>query len=248
MRFSTSAVALAAVSFASALPTNTYPSTPTSCTTSVSSSTSCSSATPTPQPCKLSCPPPPSCNTSYPPPPDCHNSCPTPPVNTPCGNPTGSNIIKPRVNSLYEVWTGAVRHNTTNGKIFKDGKTTDITTLLTFDFPPESEGKTCSFHFNLASDASVKVSGTGQLDVFTSLTPATGSTSSWPSGNLRDQHLGRMTAQRGGAATWVSGFPTLGQGFPCPAGKTYGGELVGVGDADFIEWLAGTSGASIQWC
>jgi hypothetical protein len=196
MRFSTSAVALTAVSFTSALPTNTYPSTPTSCTTSVSSSTSCSSATPTPQPYKLSCPPPPSCNTSCPPPPSCNTSCPPPPncynscltllVNTLYSNPTGSNIIKPRVNSLYEVWTGAVRHNTTNGKIFKDSKTTNITTLLTFDFPLESKGKTCSFYFNLASNALVKVSSTRQLDVFTSLAPATGSTPSWPSGNLRD--------------------------------------------------------------
>lgn len=56
-----------------------------------------------------------------------------------------------------------------------------------------------------------------------------------------------MTAQRNGAATWVAGFPALDQGFPCPAGKTYGAELVGAGDVDFIEWLAGTSGASIQW-
>ncbi|EFQ95950.1 hypothetical protein PTT_04037, partial [Pyrenophora teres f. teres 0-1] len=88
---------------------------------------------------------------------------------------------------------------------------------------------------------------TAQFDVFTALAPAAGSTSSWPSGNLRDQHLGRMTVQRGGAATWVSGFPALVQAFPCPAGKTYGGELVGVGDVDSIEWLAGTSGASIQW-
>ncbi|CAG5169204.1 uncharacterized protein ALTATR162_LOCUS7014 [Alternaria atra] len=237
MRFSTSAVALAAVSFASALPTNTYSPTPTNCITPIPSSTSCSSATPTPQPYKPSCPPLPDCNTS----------CPTPPPATSCGKPTCSNIIKPRVTSLYEVWTGAVRHNTANGKVFKDGKTTDITTLLTFDFPAKSAGKTCSFHFDLASNASAKVSSTGQFDVFTSLAPATRNTSSWPSGNLRDQYLGRMTVQRSGAATWVSGFPALGQGFPCPAGKTYGGELVGVGDADFIEWFSRTSGASIRW-
>ncbi|CAG5188724.1 uncharacterized protein ALTATR162_LOCUS12017 [Alternaria atra] len=198
MRFSTSAVALATISFASALPMNTDSSTLTNCI-------------------------------------------------TPFSNPTCSNIIKPEATSLYEVWTGAVQHNKINGKISKDGKTTDITTLLTFKFPPESAGKTCSFHFDLASDASAKVSGTGQFDVFTSLAPATGSTSSWPSGNLRDQHYGRMTAKHGGAATWVSGFPTFGQGFPCPAGNTYGGELVGVGDADFIEWVAGTSGAYIQF-
>lgn len=83
-----------------------------------------------------------------------------------------------RVTPLYEVWTGAVRHNTANGKVFKDGKTTDITTLLTFDFPPESAGKTCSFHFDLASDASAKISGTEQFNVFTSLAPATRNTSS----------------------------------------------------------------------
>ena len=237
MRFSSSAVALAVVSFTSALPANTYSSTLTTCTTPVPSSTSCSSTSPTPQPCKPSCPTVP----------DCKPSCQTSPSTTPCDKPAGSNIIRPKVTSQYDVWTGAVHRGTQNGKIFKDGKTTDITTLLTFDFPAASEGKTCSFHFDLCADPSAKVSGTAQFDVFTSLAPAAGNTSSWPSGNLRDQHLGRMTAQTNGAATWVSGFPTLGQGFPCPAGQTHGGELVGVGDADFIEWLAGTSGASIKW-
>lgn len=48
-------------------------------------------------------------------------------------------------------------------------------------------------------------------------------------------YLGRITAQQNSAATWVSGFPTLGQGFPCPAGQTHGGELVGVGNVNFIK-------------
>jgi hypothetical protein len=169
------------------------------------------------------------------------------PTNTSYPTTEGSNIIRPTVTSQYAVWTGAVRYKTQNGNIFKDGRTTDITTLLTFDFPPASAGKTCSFHFNLSSDPKAKVSGTGQFDVFTSLAPAAYSTTSWPSGNLRDNHFGRMTAHLSGEATWVDGFSTSGKSFPCPAGRTYGGELVGTGDADRIEWLAANAGPYIKW-
>ncbi|KAM0720757.1 hypothetical protein Q7P37_004894 [Cladosporium fusiforme] len=75
--------------------------------------------------------------------------------------------IRPCVTSQYDVWTGAVRRDEINGKIFKDGRKTDVTTLLTFNFPPETEGKTCSFHF----DPAPTVSGSGQFDVFASLSP-----------------------------------------------------------------------------
>jgi hypothetical protein len=198
MHFSTSAITLAMVSFASALPTNTVYVSP------IPSSTSYPSLPP-------------------------------------------SNIIRPTITSQYNVWTGAVRYNTPNGKIFKDGRTTDITTLLTFDFPAASAGKMCSFQFDLSSDPTAIVSGTAQFDVFTSLAPAHRSTTTWPSGNLRDQHFGRMTARRDGEATWVDGFPTFGKSFPCPAGQTYGGELVGTGDVDHIEWVAANSGPYIKW-
>jgi hypothetical protein len=218
MHFSNSAIALAIISFTSALPANTGSSTPTNCSTS----------SPTPSACKTSRPPPRSCNTS----------CPT---------PVPSNVIKPTLTSQYDVWTGAVRHKEQRGKIFKDGRTTDITTLITFNFPAASAGKTCTFHFDLSSDPAAKVSGNGQFDVFISLAPATRSTTTWPSGNLRDQYIGRMRAQPNVAATWVAGFPTFGQAFPCPAKQTYGGELVGTGDVDHIEWLASTSGAYIKW-
>ena len=167
-----------------------------------------------------------------------------------CPNPVDpvspAQVIYPDVTSQYKVWAGAVDRYTERGRISKDGTTTDITTLLTFSFPAESAGKTCSFHFDLSDDTTAKVSGTGQFDVFTSLAPADYSTSSWPPGNLRDQHIGRMTAKAGGEATWVAGFPTFGQGFPCPAGEAYGGELVGVGDNDLIDWLS-TSGPYIQY-
>ena len=162
------------------------------------------------------------------------------------GSNSGSNILRPSVTSQYEVSTGAVTRFTPNGIISKDGKTSDITMLLTFDFPAASAGKMCSFHFDL-DRATSEVAGTGQFDVFTSLAPAQMDTTSWPSGNLRDQHIGRMQAVAGGAATWVEGFPTFGQSFLCPAGQTYGGELVGVSDFDYIQWLARTDGPYITY-
>lgn len=58
---------------------------------------------------------------------------------------------------------------------------------------------------------------------------------SWPSGNLRDQHFGRVVAE-------PKSDVVFGKTFPCPAGKTYGGELVGYGDVDLVEWKAGEAG------
>jgi hypothetical protein len=92
--------------------------------------------------------------------------------------------------------------------------------------------------FDLAADKSATVSSSTQFDVFTTQAPATHDASNWPSGNLRDHHIGRMADKPGASATWIPGFSTFGQGFPCPAGKTYGAELVGAGDVDRIEWLA----------
>jgi hypothetical protein len=160
---------------------------------------------------------------------------------------SGANIIKPTTRSQYEVWTGAVHFNLQAGKIFKDGHTTDVTTLLTFNIPSAAASKTCEFHFFLSSDATSKLSGTGQFDVFTSLAPATKDTTTWPNGNLRDQHAGRMQAFLPGEAQWLDGFPTTGKSFPCPSGQILAGELVGTGDVDDIEWVAGNSGAYIKY-
>lgn len=152
--------------------------------------------------------------------------------------------IRPSFISQYEVSTGAVHYQSPQGKISKNnGKTTDISTLLTFAIPDEAQGKTCSFHF----DAVDTVSGTGVFDVFLSQKPASGNSESWPSGNLRDHHAGRMAAKSGAEAKWVSGHPAAGQRFPCPPAGKYGGELVGVGDVDHIEWVANTSGPYIAW-
>jgi Ubiquitin 3 binding protein But2 C-terminal domain len=147
--------------------------------------------------------------------------------------PAGPGVVTPSVRSQYEVWTGAIHYKTAAGKIFKNGITTDITTLVTFNFPPESVGKTCEFHFYLSTTSTV--TGSGLFDVFTSLAPATGDTTSWPPGNQRNNHVGRLSAVLGGEATFVSGFPNTILSFPCPAG-TWAAEFVGVYDSDDIEW------------
>jgi hypothetical protein len=138
------------------------------------------------------------------------------------------------------VWTGAIDYNTGVGKVFKDGQTSDITTLLTFDFPAASQGMTCEFHFYL--DGTAQLSGSGLVDVFTSLAPATAGTTSWPSGNQRNQQVGRLSAANPGEATYVAGFPNAIQSFPCPQG-TYAIELVGVYDQDDVEWSGSGSGS-----
>ncbi|OAL03847.1 hypothetical protein IQ06DRAFT_291509 [Phaeosphaeriaceae sp. SRC1lsM3a] len=159
-----------------------------------------------------------------------------------------SSVGNPKTLSQYDVWTGAVRYRAAHGKIFKNnGQSTDVSTLLTFEFPPESQGKTCRFEFDLSADPSATVSGSAQFDVFTSLAPATRNAATWPSGNLRDHHIGRMAAKPRAPATWVPGFPTFGQSFPCPAGETYGAELVPTGDVDHIEWQASAPVPYIAW-
>ncbi|KAH8684309.1 hypothetical protein BGZ60DRAFT_426704 [Tricladium varicosporioides] len=159
--------------------------------------------------------------------------------------PNGGNYIVPKTVSQYSVWTGAVKYNTNLGKIFKDGKTTDITTLATFDIPASLAGKTCSLHFYL--DSTATLTGSGAFDVFTSQAPATQSTTTWPQGNLRDNHAGRMKAVIGGEATFLDGYPLHAKSFPCPAGYLVAGELVGTGDNINVAWDEFVAGAYISY-
>jgi hypothetical protein len=155
------------------------------------------------------------------------------------------NIIRPSARSQYDVWTGAVHYNSANGKIFKDGKTTDVSTLLTFNFPDVTKGQRCEFHFYL--DSTATLSGTGTFDVFSSLAPATQSTTTWPNGNLRDQYGGRMQANKPGDAVFLEGYGNKAQVFDCPSGSVYGAELVPTGDVDDIEWVGSLAGAYILY-
>ncbi|KAJ9654531.1 hypothetical protein H2201_008985 [Coniosporium apollinis] len=163
--------------------------------------------------------------------------CPTPPI-----NPRYS-TIEPAAISLYEVWTGAVQYKVDEGKIFKSGKTTDITTLATFEIPAWTGGLTCEFVFELTEGATL--TGSKRFQVFTSQKPATASSKSWPSGNLRDQNLGTMEAVKPGRATIVEG-PATSAFFPCPAGQTIAGELVGQNDQVDIAWNNKVAGPRIR--
>jgi len=166
------------------------------------------------------------------------------PAPLPHSFPTHPNIVKPSARSQYEVWTGAIHFDTGSGKIFKDGQTTDITTLVTFDFPTESQGKTCEFHFFL--DSAATLSGSGLFDVFTSLAPADQDTTSWPPGNQRNEQVARLSAVQPGEATYINGFPNTVQSFPCPTG-TWAAEFVGVYDDDDIEWSGSGAGSYFKY-
>jgi hypothetical protein len=146
-------------------------------------------------------------------------------------------VLQPEVISQYTVSTGAINFNTPTGKVFKDGKSSDITTLVTFNVPSSLSGHTCTFRFSLPSNA--VLSGSKKFDVFTSQAPATTSTKTWPHGNLRDQYQGRFQAVSPGEAKAGADGITTATTFPCPAGRLLAGEIVGVGDTDHIEWAKG---------
>lgn len=157
-----------------------------------------------------------------------------------------SGTIKPTVISQYHVSTGAIDFNTGSGKVFKDGRSSDITTLATFRIPQAARGATCQLHF--AANSAATVSGTSKFDVFTSQASASTSTKSWPHGNLRDHYVGRFQAIPGGgeARPGADGISTV-VSFACPAGQVLAGELVGVGDKDDIEWTLAQGGPFITY-
>ncbi|KAJ9643029.1 hypothetical protein H2199_004551 [Coniosporium tulheliwenetii] len=115
-----------------------------------------------------------------------------------------ANSIRPTTLSQYKVWTGAKDYATAEGRIYKTGRESDITTLVTFDIPQWTAGQKCEVAFEL--DNSATLTGSQQFDVFTSLAPATGPATGWPNGNLRDQFAGRAQAYKPGRATWLPGY------------------------------------------
>jgi len=154
--------------------------------------------------------------------------------------------ILPDFTSQYTVSTGAVDFHTSRGLVsrFPQNGGKDITTLVTFELPQQFANNQCQLVFNLGSDPSSYFSGTGQAQLFISLAPANEDTSTWPSGNLRNQDLGTIQVNAYGRATWEAGSgpgASVDGRFPCSdiAGKIYGGEIVPVGDSDTISWTAG---------
>jgi hypothetical protein len=140
--------------------------------------------------------------------------------------------LQPQSISLYHISTGAVQYHVNAGQIYRSTRSSDdISTLATF-FIPESYGKNqCSFGFDV--DATVNFyPNPSFFDVFTSQKPAYTSTKSWPQGNLRDQHLGRMKlSEKPGKGSFVEGSSVAPgvKTFPCPTGFI-AGELAPVGD------------------
>ncbi|RJE17125.1 hypothetical protein PHISCL_10538 [Aspergillus sclerotialis] len=105
-------------------------------------------------------------------------------------------------------------------------------------------GNQCQLVFDLGSDPTSYVTGTGKAQLFTTIAPATADSESWPSGNLRNQALGTIDVNAYGRASWEAGSgpgATVEGKFPCSmiAGQIYGGEIVPVGDEDTISWTAG---------
>lgn len=150
--------------------------------------------------------------------------------------------ISPETISRYHISTGEVEHNVHGGQIFRQpGIADEISTLGTFYIPEEYAGKQCSFGFDVDQDVSFDPKPS-YFDVFTSQKPAWESAKSWPSGNLRDHHAGRMKlSEKPGKATLESGHPTYAKKFECPTGY-FAGELVPVGDAVDICFFATSTG------
>jgi ubiquitin 3 binding protein But2-like protein len=154
--------------------------------------------------------------------------------------PGSGAVITPSDISQYQVSTGAINFNVANGKIARSSASGDTTTLLTFNYPAAAAGKTCAIHFYLSSGSTL--SGTKTFDVFSSLQPATHSTTSFPPGNQRNQQIGRLSVNLGSEATYEAGFPQAAAAFPCPAaGTAYGYEFAPNGDFSDIEWVQGGS-------
>jgi hypothetical protein len=146
----------------------------------------------------------------------------------------------------YNVRNGAIS-SATEGLVSKSTSNNgnDITTLLTFTYPSEAEGKQCQFAFYLDNGATL--TGSKKLDVFTSNSPAPGPTSGWGPGNQRNIHLGRLSADLGSFATWDATYNAyLTEKTDCKAaGTTEGFELVGVYDNDVVSWSPDVAGPRI---
>jgi hypothetical protein len=136
------------------------------------------------------------------------------------------------------VETGAINYNVPNGKIFKDEVDSDVTCLLAFTYPVATAGLTCTFHFYLGSGSTL--TGANMFDVYSSLQPATQSTSSWPLGNQPNQQIGRMSVTLCSETTYLAGYLHTAASYPCPGdGNAYGYEPVPTDDITDMEWARG---------
>lgn len=125
--------------------------------------------------------------------------------------------------------------------IVKNGVAADeTTTIVTFNFPEDSAGKTCELIFELWGDRDHST-GTQTLDVFTYTDPPQSFSALAAEIKGRDEHVGRIVAPLQANATWIQsydGWPTI----ECPAGQLIGVQYVGAGDAVEVRWDIGVTG------
>nr|CEG05028.1 unnamed protein product [Fusarium clavum] len=153
-------------------------------------------------------------------------------------DPASSSYFSPSDTWQYSVHNGAIAAAPSLVEIYKStgngGK--DQSALVTFTYPAAARNGQCQLEFHLPANASP--AGSKKIDVYSSIKPATGPASSWPPGNQRNNHIGRLSVVPGGAATWdFSQKPSLAFKTPCKApGTVEAFEFVGVGEFDSINW------------
>ncbi|KFH41606.1 hypothetical protein ACRE_076790 [Hapsidospora chrysogenum ATCC 11550] len=160
-----------------------------------------------------------------------------------------TSILYPAGTYRYWVQSGKIKEDPQDQLlVVKNGKAADeTTTIVTFDFDPSTQGKTCELIFELW-DRDVS-RGTRTLDVFTYSDPpgtvktlaSAADVARWASIKSRDNHVGRVKVPKPGNATWemsFQGWPRI----PCPAGRRIGVEYVGAGDRVAVRWDIGVTG------
>ncbi|KAJ4361400.1 hypothetical protein N0V95_001913 [Ascochyta clinopodiicola] len=174
------------------------------------------------------------------------------------------NVVPPSAISIYHGSNGAIDYGVARGEVSRnnwDGH--DSSTLVTFDLNGKNLPENCSLRFWLepgtqsSSPTSGSFwSGTGSIDVFSSLQPAPkeGSAGWGGPGNQRNNPLGRVKVNYNGDATVLDFAPNQLSGFRCPKigdwnvkNGLVGYELVPVGDQDRVNWDATVSGLYLNW-
>lgn len=174
------------------------------------------------------------------------------------------NGLPPSAISTYHGSNGAIDYGVARGEVSRnnwDGR--DHSTLVTFDLNDTDLPDTCFFRFWLEPDTKYSnpasrniISGTGLIDVFSSLQPAPveGSKGWGGPGNQRNNPLGRIKASFNGDATVLDFAPNQLSRFKCPKigdwnvkNGLVGFELVPVGDQDRVQWDGAVSGLYLSW-
>jgi hypothetical protein len=173
------------------------------------------------------------------------------------------NVLPPSSISIYHGSNGAIDPSVARGEVSRnnwDGR--DNSTLVTFDLNGKTLPDRCFLRFWLEPGTAGSPtsgsfwSGTGLIDVFSSLQPAPkeGSKGWGGPGNQRNNPLGRMKVNYNGDATVLDFAPNQLSAFQCPKigdwnvkNGLVGYELVPVGDQDRIQWDNAVSGLYLNY-